>query len=91
MFSLLLKDLISDFYLRSRRTHLKVQKGHTENFNKFHHGSSLRERERDRIIMYGKYSGQFIDCMIYSDQTVRNYSTHVIYMCALKWGHFFLS
>ena len=39
--------------------------------------------------MYRKYPGQYINCMIYSDQTVRKYSRHVIYMCALKWGHFF--
>ena len=76
-----------------RRTNFKVQKGHTESINKFHHGSSLRERERERerdrerIIMYGKYPGQYIDCMIYSDQTVRKYSRHVIYVC-FKIGPF---
>ena len=30
-----------------RRTNFKVQKVHTESINKFHHGSSLRERERE--------------------------------------------
>ena len=30
--------------------------GHTESMNKFHHGSS---RERERIIMYGKYIAAF--------------------------------
>ena len=48
-----------------------------------------RERETERIIMYGKYPGQYINCMIYSDQT--KFSRHVIYMYALQWGHFFLS
>ena len=68
-------------------TIFKVQKGHMESINKFHHGSSLRERERERIIKYGKYPGQYINCMIYSDQTVQKYSRHVIYMymCALTW------
>ena len=57
----------------------KVHKGYKESINEFHRGSSLeRERERERIIMYGKYPGQYTDCMIYSDQTVRKYSRHVI-------------
>ena len=75
-----------------KRTNFKVQKGHMESINEFHHGSSQRERERERerIIMCGKYLRQYINCMIYSDQTVRKYSKHVIYICALKWGHFFL-
>ena len=57
-----------------RHTNFKVQKGHTESINKFHLGSSLRERERERererIIRYGKYPGQYINFMIYSDQTI---------------------
>ena len=44
-----------------------------------------REREREKVIMYGKYPGQYMNCMIYSDQTVRKYSRHVMDMCALKW------
>ena len=30
-----------------RCTNFKVRKGHTESINKFHHGSSLSERERE--------------------------------------------
>ena len=55
---------------------------------------SEREREREteteteRIIMCGKYPGQYINCMIYSDQTVRKYSRHVNIRVCFKMGSF---
>ena len=74
-----------------RRTNFKVQKGHTERINKFHHWSSLRERERDREIennhvrkipraIYKLYDLFWPDC----SEIFKALNIHVCF----KMGHF---